>query len=77
LKRYLGKYCFEPQTAEAFQQREAIREQLKDLESRCGRLSRLLNQGNMVLESIEKDLKDLHAEFYWLENQIWRYLDQC
>lgn len=76
LGAFLFRYTCEPQTREAFQRREALREELKALEGECRRLSGMLESQGGVFESLKKELLNTHLEFNRLEKKVRQYLDQ-
>ena len=77
LKAFLSRYTFEPQTEEAFREREALREELNALEVKCQQMTGLLKKGGSVLEPLKKDMLKIHAEFTSLEAKVRGYLEQC
>jgi chromosome segregation ATPase len=77
LTSVLYRYSLEPQTEEAFRQREDLREELNALEAKCSYFAGLLRRGGGVLENLKKDLANLFYEVNRLETKVSKYRDRC
>lgn len=74
LRRFLARYYCEPQTRDRFLQREALREQIRELEEKCARISEQQRQEKKIVSRIAEEVIKLNLEFKRLEDRVQNYM---